>query len=234
MPLTKECDCIKIRRLFDAAIDGELSPREERKLDAHLTYCEFCRTEYEERKKLSQTISLTSPEVPSALHSAVMSRIHEEGRPKHAPVFSRPKMALVGSLCVLALVVGIAFSPAFLGIGMKDAANAAPEATGGLGPYGQTQDKTDNLVQSPEDESPSTEATSSIMFDTVYSVADADWIVRFFGDGTATVLDEQNNPHKATYKLTEKGLVTITFGQKKALFAIDNTQLWLKDGELFD
>ncbi len=221
--MPKECDCIKIRRLFDAAIDGELSPREKRKLEAHLAYCEFCREEYEDRKRLTQAICFDTPEAPMALHNAVMSRV------KPAIRFY-PKMAIVGSLCVFALILGALFSPAFLGNGMKDAANAMPEASGGLGEFTEEQDKTDRFDQANTSQ---TESVPSIVFDAVYSIADTDLTVRFFKDETAIITDEQNHSHNATYQ-PEDGLIKISIGQNEAFFAIENRQLLPRGGDLFD
>ncbi len=243
MPLTRECDCEKIRRLFDAAIDCELSSREECALKAHLDHCEFCREEYQKRKELVQTIHLAPTEVPSALHNAVMSRIHKENKPRLRFVLSRPQMALVGSLCTLVLIVGVLLSPTFiLGNGTKDAENAMPDAEGNLvGSPDGSDEIQNNFGQTAEiggsgenKNEPATESALPNLSNITYSIADTKITVHFEKDGTAKVTDAEGTCHSAVYSVAEKGLIKIRIGKNEAFFTIENEQLVPKGGDLFD
>ena len=71
------CDCDQALEWISAALDGALTPEEQRGLDAHLAACAECRALAKELRQLQKEMP-GEAEVPAGFHQAVMDRIAAE------------------------------------------------------------------------------------------------------------------------------------------------------------
>lgn len=232
MPITKEYSCQKATRLFDCLLDGELTAKEERDLSAHLAACPTCRKALEERRQLKNVFEAEDKTVPPALHDAVMRRIHEEKRPFALPRLSRPVTALVGSLCAVALVVGVMLSPLGdmmkSGMAMEDA-DLAPSATGK--PNYSYKEDLDDRVSGLEEaiDKAESDATSQ----EIYTVKDSKITVALADGTVARITDEMGKLKEGSYEWNGDTL-TVSLGDNKAVFTVTDSMLVLIEGSLFD
>lgn len=122
-------DCARYVELLSARLDGELTPAEERELEAHLAVCPACRALEEQLAELRKGFDgLEEVPAPEGFARGVMDRIRaQEDRPKVVPLFRRPQIrALAGLAACLVLCVGLYQS-------------------GLLGRWGQGSDSVDNI-----------------------------------------------------------------------------------------
>lgn len=90
MPIRKmKMKCKQAKILISSAIDGEISDRERRSLESHLSACEACRAEQMQLRQLRQTMALWADEEPPVgLGETFAARLNsldkEEGLPSRA------------------------------------------------------------------------------------------------------------------------------------------------------
>lgn len=232
--LFKPYHCEAAEKQLDAFLDGELTTKQTRDLSAHLASCSSCREALEARKKLKKALKTGEQTVPPALHDAVMRRIQEE---KQCPPvrFSRPRMALVGSLCAVVLVVGVMLSP--FGDMVKGGMTAedavmSPSAAGK--PNHSYTEELDEVVSGLKGEidKDMAESTDPSTNET-YSVKDSNVTVSFATGGVAFITGEDGKRLDGTYKVDED-TVTVTLGEHTAVFMLAEDVLILVEGKLFD
>ncbi len=241
---TKKCDCEKIRRLFDAAIDNELNKKQAKHFARHLRECEFCREAYEDYKEWQRSTRVSSAEAPCALHNAVMSRVREERQATAPRRLSRPKMALIGSLCVIAITASMILLPdigdPFAAKG--EASDNAPtdealtnqSGTSVGSPetiYGDTSNGKDNTVEDSTDSTGEDEG----LVNRQYTVTGRNITIRL-ADGKAHVINGQTQ-YSCEYTIHNTlplPTLELTHGEKTATFVIDGNVLIPKGGDLFD
>lgn len=95
--------CEKYNELISAAIDGELTPEEEKELNAHLKACKECSSLFDTLKILSGAFHDMLVQPPDTLAGAVMNRIGAQ------PLRSKKKRTLtaIGRLAAAAAVVAL-------------------------------------------------------------------------------------------------------------------------------
>lgn len=231
----KETACEKAKKRFDGALDGELSPKQERELSAHLSTCEYCRKELKMRQQIQNAMRMEQRTAPYALHNAVMRRVSEEKQSFSLPHLPRPVATLAGALCALVIVVGLMSSPLFdfgfgNGIKCEDALASAPEANKPNSSYDEDLDNQftgmDSVVDNCEQEtSPTTTA--------VYTLNNSSITVALADNNIAYVTDELGKIKEGTYKLNDNTL-TVRLDNNKAVFTVADDTLILKEGSLFD
>ena len=90
------CDCDQALEWISAALDGALTPEEQRRLDTHLAACAECRALAKELRQLQREMP-GEAEVPAGFHQAVMDRIAAEQVVPFPPKKKRkPDLALLG------------------------------------------------------------------------------------------------------------------------------------------
>lgn len=231
---TKQYDCETANKQLDAFLDGELTTKLARDLSAHLASCEACRKALREREALRSALKTGEQTVPPALHDSVMRRIQEEKQCTLVRL-PRPVTALVGSLCAVALVVGVMLSP--FGDMMKSGMTAedavmAPSSAGK--PNDLYKEELDDRVSGLDgkvdgDLAESTNTSTS----EVYPVKDSNVTVSFATGGIAYITDEDGKCLDGTYKVDED-TVTVTLGKNTAIFMLTDNVLSLVEGKLFD
>lgn len=72
-------NCIRMRQILDAWIDGELDAATSAEINGHLTGCPDCRALKGERDALRREIRESAPrhEAPAALRAAILERLHD-------------------------------------------------------------------------------------------------------------------------------------------------------------
>lgn len=76
--------CKRVRSQLSAYADGELSLAEAKTVEEHLSHCEQCALEHSSLQQLVRiTSSIPAEEVPSGLHTAILTRL---AYAEHAPV----------------------------------------------------------------------------------------------------------------------------------------------------
>lgn len=233
MPITRKYSCQKAAKLFDCWLDGELTTTQARDLSTHLAACPACREALEARKRLTNVFAAEETPVPPALHDAVMRRIHEEKRPFALPRLSRPMRALVGSLCAVALVVGVMLSPignAMIksGMAMEDAA-MLPSSAGK--PNYSAEADLENCV--PELDEAWDKVDSDTASEKIYTIQNTNITVAFANESVAVITDETGKSSKGSYK--QDGTTYIIYlGDQKATFTASDNTLTPIEGSLFD
>ena len=108
--------CHKTRSLFGPHLDGELSTRATRRLEAHLEACPQCRAELEAEQQMADSLS-TLPRMacPQRVDRKIMARLDEEpgqGRfsDRLGRILGSPGWKTV-TACAAALVVVLLFYP---------------------------------------------------------------------------------------------------------------------------
>ena len=101
--------CERCTQLLSARLDGELTAREARELEAHLASCPECRALAEELEAIHAAFPrLEEIPAPEGFAQGVMERIREEAGPKVIPLFRRPQFrALAGLAACAALCLGL-------------------------------------------------------------------------------------------------------------------------------
>lgn len=101
--------CERCTQLLSARLDGELTARETRELEAHLASCPECRALAEELEAIHAAFPrLEEIPAPEGFAQGVMERIREEAGPKVIPLFRRPQFrALAGLAACAALCLGL-------------------------------------------------------------------------------------------------------------------------------
>ncbi len=122
-------NCDAYIELMSAALDGECTPEERRKLDSHLVVCPSCAALY--RQMAAQTAALRELDcqVPMDLKARILDNLPEQQQPKKQGKVTRLlRWAPVAAAACLVLVVALA--PMGLRAGSSSAPNAnAPMAT---------------------------------------------------------------------------------------------------------
>ena len=231
---TKQYDCKTAKKQLDAFLDGELTTKQTRDLSAHLASCETCRKALQEREALRSALKVGEQTVPPALHDSVMRRIQEE-KQRTLVRLPRPVTALVGSLCAVALVVGVMLSP--FGDMMKSGMTAedavmAPSSAGK--PNDLYKEELDDRVSGldgkvDKDMEESTNTSTS----EVYPVKDSNVTVSFAAEGVAFITNEDGKRLDGTYKVDEDTVI-VTLGKNTAIFMLTDNVLSLVEGKLFD
>lgn len=102
-------DCQQCCELLSARLDGELTGKEERELEAHLRQCPGCRALAEQLSGLHEDFSaLEEIPAPQGFAQGVMDRIRAEEQKKVIPLFRRPQFkAVAGLAACLVLCAGL-------------------------------------------------------------------------------------------------------------------------------
>ena len=130
------CDCDQALEWISAALDGALTPEEQRRLDAHLAACAECRALAKELRQLQREMP-GEAEVPAGFHQAVMDRIAAEQVVPFPPKKRenrtwRSWAALAAVFAVVAVGGGMAARLGyFAGGGSGNSTAAAPQAAAG-------------------------------------------------------------------------------------------------------
>ena len=133
------CDCDQALEWISAALDGALTPEEQRRLDAHLAACAECRALAKELRQLQREMP-GEAEVPAGFHQAVMDRIAAEQVVPFPPKKRenrtwRSWAALAAVFAVVAVGGGMAARLGyFAGGGSGNSTAAAPQAAAGASP----------------------------------------------------------------------------------------------------
>lgn len=133
------CDCDQALEWISAALDGALTPEEQRRLDAHLAACAECRALAKELRQLQREMP-GEAEVPAGFHQAVMDRIAAEQVVPFPPKKRenrtwRSWAALAAVFAVVAVGGGMGRAPGyFAGGGSGNSTAAAPQAAAGASP----------------------------------------------------------------------------------------------------
>lgn len=133
------CDCDQALEWISAALDGALTPEEQRRLDAHLAACAECRALAKELRQLQREMP-GEAEVPAGFHQAVMDRIAAEQVVPFPPKKRenrtwRSWAALAAVFAVVAVGGGMAARLGyFAGGGSGNSPAAAPQAAAGASP----------------------------------------------------------------------------------------------------
>ena len=222
----KETACEKARKLFDSALDGELSAKQERELSAHLDACADCRKEFEMRQQIQSAMRIEQRTAPYALHNAVMRRVSEEKQSFSLPRLPRPVATLAGALCALVIVVGLMSSPLFdfgfgNGIKCEDALASAPDAS----------TPNDNLEM---DEALINQAPSTSTSVQVYTLQNSNVTITLTMDAIAHVTDENGKRFEGQYKQDGSSLIVRLNDNQARFTIIADGSLVLVEGSLFD
>ncbi|MCF2661710.1 anti-sigma factor family protein [Pseudoflavonifractor phocaeensis] len=117
--------CERYTPLLSARLDGELTPEEERELEAHLAVCPACRALGSRLAAIHSAFpELEKVAAPEGFARGVMDRVRasESAKPKVIPLFRRPQFkALAGMAACLALCLGV-YQAGLPGQSRKDAA----------------------------------------------------------------------------------------------------------------
>ena len=127
------CDCGQALEWISAALDGALTPEEQRGLDGHLAACAECRALAAELRRLQEEMP-EEEEVPADFHQAVMDRIAAERVVSFPP--PKPKNRTWRSWAALAAVFAMVAAGGgmaarlgcFAGGGSGNSTAAAPQA----------------------------------------------------------------------------------------------------------
>ncbi len=110
--MEKTTTCKYFRALADQYIEGELTAKQMRELEVHLTECEGCRREFYELRALKSAVRSSAQELPEVLHSRIMDAIKAEPKPKKkALIFRRSALSAACFFICLSLTIIIAMLP---------------------------------------------------------------------------------------------------------------------------
>ena len=84
-------DCTEYEVLLSLRLDGELTPEEAARLDAHLSACPSCQALAAELEALHAELGDMAPIPPASLAKNVMEQVRNEAKPIPFPVKSKPK-----------------------------------------------------------------------------------------------------------------------------------------------
>ena len=122
-------ECERWTEQLSARLDGELSPEEERELEAHLAVCPSCRALAKQLEALDAGLQdLEEAPAPEGFARGVMDRIAaEEKKPRVIPLFRRPQFrALAGLAACAALCIGLYGAGVLPG---RDVASEGPQVS---------------------------------------------------------------------------------------------------------
>ena len=122
-------ECERWTEQLSARLDGELSPEEERELEAHLADCPSCRAVAAQLEMVSAGLDdLEEVPAPEGFARGVMDRIAaEEKKPRVIPLFRRPQFrALAGLAACAALCIGLYGAGVLPG---RDVASEGPQVS---------------------------------------------------------------------------------------------------------
>lgn len=130
-------NCEYYEELVGAALDGEITAEEEKKLRAHLESCEACRNFYEAMQAISGADDALG-EPPENFTANVMARVHEAAAPAKTPEETPAKkktnitrlVTRYGALAAAAAVAiwaGVTFGGAFAAKSADSSSSTAPE-----------------------------------------------------------------------------------------------------------
>lgn len=108
IPALDKPECLWLMRTIDAAVDGELSPDDQRRFDRHLTACTHCAAEYARATTLRQILALGDNSVvleePLEESTAlVMTRIRQtENSDRHLAKTDNRRIWVIGTLSLAA------------------------------------------------------------------------------------------------------------------------------------
>ena len=232
-PFTKQYDCDTAKKQLDAFLDGELTTKPARDLSAHLSSCEVCRKALREHEMLRRALKTGEQTVPSALHDTVMRRIQEEKQCAFARL-PRSVTALVGSLCAVALVVGVMLSPfgdmMKSGMTAEDAVMAPSSASKPNDFYEEVDDRVTGLESTVDkDMAESTDPSTN----EIYFIKDSNVTVILAAEGVAFITGEDGKRLDGTYRMDGE-TITVTLGKNTAIFMLTENVLTLVEGKLFD
>jgi len=104
MPSTPPCSWTQER--IEAYIDGELTPAEQDRLEAHAATCATCAAELEDARRLISALrTLPSLTCPNAVSQALQDRIHQTRQDRWRTAAKR-WYAPLAAAAVLALIAG--------------------------------------------------------------------------------------------------------------------------------
>ncbi len=101
--------CSKAKRYLGKDLDGELDPRLQAKLNAHLAVCAKCKSWLVDAKELQLMLTaLPKAEFPSWVHNQIMDKVHRLDS-QNPGFFRRYKLAPAAAMLtiVLSLLAGI-------------------------------------------------------------------------------------------------------------------------------
>lgn len=124
----KSIDCAKARDLMFDYIDGALGERESVQLEFHISSCENCRAELEERRKLLNSIGNAEYSVPPTLHQSVMDKIADipQENPGKPMLRFKPWMSTLTAACAAVMILIVAVG--YLSLGSNRKADEAKDA----------------------------------------------------------------------------------------------------------
>jgi len=112
-------NCNEVIELLDPLIDGELTDNDEINLTAHFAQCSSCKAEFEDMRKLQNTIKVSSIfAAPESLRMNIRQKIDDEDlshqsfwsnvksklTPIINPVFTHAASAIIGALLVFVVI----------------------------------------------------------------------------------------------------------------------------------
>ncbi len=157
-------NCQKARELFDALLDGEISPEDSAFLEKHLQECETCRAELAIYRSMLEALHTPIPEPPASIHDAVMARLPKQKR--HAKVLRR--LRILGSAAVAAMVcVALVRMPGVFKFAANESDKSLAEGHSQLAAVGNNQSYHYNsdLENSSELQKPNSDATKNELSD---------------------------------------------------------------------
>lgn len=105
----RNISCCEARELMFDYLDGELPARKMERISRHLDECAECRREFEERRKLLDTIKHIELDAPSELYPNVMRLVDLTPQDKKSPFLSRRKFIPIGTIAAACAVFAFVF-----------------------------------------------------------------------------------------------------------------------------
>ena len=100
----RNISCGEARELMFDYLDGELPARERERLDRHLDECADCKREFDERRKLLDTIRKIELDAPSELYPNVMRLVDLTPQDKKSPFSLRRRFIPIGTIAAACAV----------------------------------------------------------------------------------------------------------------------------------
>ena len=98
--------CRTFQKQISAYLDGELPPREQQKLEAHLDQCETCARMYEQLLQLTRSLKLLRQNPPPGMWSAIHQRLEDRSARKSSIAWT-PRWKLLGVGAAILLLIGL-------------------------------------------------------------------------------------------------------------------------------
>lgn len=168
-------DCTYYFTLMSEALDGELRPRQRRKLDEHLAQCSYCAAHFQTLAIQSQALRLLDCEVPEELFPQIINHLPPQEPPHSRPAPHVPRRVLrwaALAVCIGLTIFSLSSLPPWSGSRVSPLDSSALQTETGIAspaahvavsnaPHSATAAQSQDAVPSPKSAAPDVDASSA-------------------------------------------------------------------------